>query len=63
MDLTYTNLILMVGRHIFILVIGIMAVTFGIETPWPTSQVRDMIKQKQVPTNATKNSTKNQNVK
>ena len=46
MDLTYTNLILMVGRHIFILVIGLMAVTFGIETPWPTSQVRAMIKEK-----------------
>ena len=44
MDLTYTNLILMVGRHIFILVIGFLAVTFGMETPWPANQVRDMLK-------------------
>ena len=45
-DLTYTDLVLMVGRHIFILAIGIMAVTFGMESPWPTRQIRDMFEQK-----------------
>jgi hypothetical protein len=42
MNLTYTNIVLKVGGQILLLVIGIMAITFGIESDWPSKNVDKM---------------------
>jgi hypothetical protein len=42
MNLTYTNIVLKVGGQILLLIVGIMAITFGIESDWPAKNVDKM---------------------
>jgi len=44
-DLTYTNIVLKIGGQLLLVFIGILAVTFGIDTPWPKSNINRMINQ------------------
>jgi len=42
-DLTWTNLVLMIGGHLLFLIIGFMAVSFGIDDLFPTEKIENMI--------------------
>jgi hypothetical protein len=42
-DLTNSNIVLMVGRHIYILLLGILAITFGKKAEWPKASIEEMI--------------------
>jgi len=44
-DLTYTNIVLKIGGQLLLVFIGILAVTFGIDTPWPKNNINRMINQ------------------
>ena len=42
-DLTNSNIVLMIGRHIYILLLGILAITFGRKAEWPKASIEEMI--------------------
>ena len=42
LDLTKTNLVLTIGRQLFILIIGLMFVFFGTNEQWPLSAQKSL---------------------
>ena len=43
LDLTMANLTMMVGGHLLFLVLGFLALTFGVGDIFPTEQIKNMI--------------------
>jgi hypothetical protein len=42
LNLAYSNLILQMGGQLLLLVLGVMAVTFGITSEWPAANIKRM---------------------